>query len=51
MQLAWTNSSQKERWKNSRQIVEFVVEAFQTMSSAEYVQTFAHDQRKVNNDK
>ena len=46
-----TNSGRKERSKDSRQRVKFVVEAFHTMPKADYIQTLAHDQQKINNDK
>ena len=46
-----TNSGRKQKSKKSRQRVKFVVEAFQTMPKADYIQTLAHDQQKINNDK
>ena len=45
-----TNSGRKEWSKDSRQRVKFVVEAFHTMPKADYIQTLAHDQQKINND-
>ena len=44
-----TNSGRKQRSKDSRQRVKFVVEAFHTMPKADYIQTLAHDQQKINN--
>ena len=42
-----TNSGRKQRSKDSRQRVKFVVEAFRIMPKADYIQTLAHDQQKA----
>jgi len=47
----YANVQGKQRSKDSRQRVKFVVEAFHTMPKADYIQTLAHDQQKINNDK
>ncbi|XP_023339596.1 uncharacterized protein LOC111709891 [Eurytemora carolleeae] len=47
----YANVQGKQRSKDSRQRVKFVVEAFHTMPKADYIQNLAHDQQKINNDK
>ena len=47
----YANVQGKQRSKDSRQQVKFVVEAFHTMPKDDYIQTLAHDQQKINNDK
>jgi hypothetical protein len=47
----YANVQGKQRSKDSRQRVKFVVEAFHTMPKADYIQTLAYDQQKINNDK
>ena len=47
----YANVQGKQRSKDSRQRAKFVVEAFHTMPKADYIQTLAHDQQKINNDK
>jgi len=44
-----TNLEQKQKSKNSRQWVKFVVEAFH-YAQADYIQTLTHDQQKAQND-
>ena len=47
----YANVQGKQRSKDSRQRVKFVVEAFHAMPKADYIQTLAHDQQKMNNNK